>query len=75
MIAVESTIDHSGPAVLEGATGLLTGYWVGGSCPRHFSFDLSEPHSDRDHSLKLREVSKVFAAGLTATIQKMCKVY
>ena len=29
MIAVESTIDHSGPEVLEGATGLLTGYGVG----------------------------------------------
>jgi hypothetical protein len=29
VIAVESTIDHSGPAVLEGATGLLTGYGVG----------------------------------------------
>ena len=74
MIAVENTIDHSGPAVLEGATGLLNGYGSEGSSPRHLSFDLSGPHSDSDHSSKPREVPKFFAAVPTAAIQKMCKV-
>ena len=83
-VAVEDLPEWSlskAPLTIKGLQSLkaLQVFWLvtgsEGSCPRHLSFDLSEPHSDRDHSLKLREVSKVFAAGLTATIQKMCKVY
>ena len=73
-VAVEDLPEWSlskAPLTIQGLQSLkaLQVFWLvmgsEGSSPRHLSFDLSGPHSDSDHSSKLREVSKFFFCSST----------